>query len=54
MKIYDVQAVAQICSYAEFLASMVGTYVGVDEAILCGSDKTLCFQVDVDVLYDEG
>ncbi|KAJ8430330.1 hypothetical protein Cgig2_015387 [Carnegiea gigantea] len=36
-------------SFAEFLGSKIGTFAACEEEFMLGADKSLCFQVDVDV-----
>ena len=48
-KAYDVPALRQTSSFAQFSGSRVGTFVGCNEAKLCGVDRPLNFRVAVDV-----
>lgn len=49
IKAYDVPALNQTSSFARFFGSKVGEFVGCDEANLCGVDKSLNFQAEVDI-----
>ncbi|KAJ8423958.1 hypothetical protein Cgig2_007562 [Carnegiea gigantea] len=49
VKAYDVLGKKQTTSFAQVLASNIGTFVSCDEATMFGVDKALCFWVDINI-----
>jgi len=49
VKAYDVPAKRQTATFVEILGKKIGRFVGCDPLATCDIDKSLSFQVDVDV-----